>query len=81
MIESGVHRFERLGGFHAGRDDQLGGHLGMEATEAVVGSMVEGDTVEVVTLPAITTHGIEALRGLDHCFQQQSVNGRIHHQF
>ena len=71
LVDSLLHGFESFGGFHAGRDDQLSRHLWVDAAKAIVGGMVQRDTVAVVALPSIPAHGVETLCGLLQSFEQE----------
>ncbi|MDP2871374.1 MAG: hypothetical protein Q8P31_02405, partial [Bacillota bacterium] len=61
------HRFRRP---HAGRDHELSWKLGESLPEAVVGSMVQPDSVLLRMFPAMGGYGVEARGMLPHRLQE-----------
>src|ERR1051325_4727776 len=81
LLEALLNGLEGFGCLHASGDDQLGRHLWVDPTEAVIGGMVQREVVTILTLPSITTHRIEALRRLRQGFEQGNLTRWVKMEF
>jgi hypothetical protein len=67
---AGKRTTKRLAGTFPSGDYKLGRECWEPTTQGVVGSVVKSNTVPLPVLPAISAHGIEALRVLAESFQE-----------